>query len=62
MFARLENSIKTEIAIMRADLSQLLKRVEETEDKNEMQALEKKELKMQVKTLQTGQREMLYKL
>lgn len=43
MFARLENSIKTEIATMRADLGHLLKRVEETEDKTVKQAHEIKE-------------------
>lgn len=44
MFARLEQSLKEEMATLHGDLNQVLKRVEESEDKLDSQAAVIKEL------------------
>lgn len=56
MFARLELSIKGEVATLHEDLNQILKRVEETEENLDFQAAEKKELKEQMEEIQSEQR------
>lgn len=64
MFTRLENSIKTEISTLQADLGQLLIHMEVTEEKKttDKQAQGLIKLKEQVKHMQLDQRRMLYKL
>lgn len=62
MFSRLEQSLKGEMATLHGDLSQILKWVEETEEKLDIQAVEIKELKEQMKRVQTEQRNMMYKV
>lgn len=49
MFSRLKNAIKVEIYTLRADLGQLLTRVEETEERSDKQAQELRKLKEHVK-------------
>lgn len=52
MFSRLEQSLKGEMATLHGDLSQILKRVGETEEKLDTQAVEIKELNEQMKRVQ----------
>lgn len=52
MFARLESSIKGEVATLHNDLNQILRRVEETEEQLESQTSEIKELQDQMAELQ----------
>lgn len=62
MFSRLEQYGKGDMATLHGDLSQRLKRVEDTEEKCDIQAVEIKEFKEQMKKIQTEQRNMLYRL
>lgn len=62
MFAKLEDSIKSEISNVRTDMGFLLRGVEEVEEKSENQAQEISELKMQIRKLQSDHRDILYKL
>lgn len=62
MFTRLENSIKTEINILRSDLGHLLTRLEMVEDTLDKQAREIRTSKDQVKNLQHNQAKFLYRL
>lgn len=62
MFHSLEKSIKKEITAVRSDMSHLLVRVEETEQRQETQALAIKELQDTVTQLAFAHRTSLYKL
>lgn len=62
MFSRLEQSLKGYMATLHGDQSQILKRVEDTEEKLDTQTVGIKELKEQIKKLKTEQRNMLYRL
>lgn len=62
IFSRLKQSLKEEMATLHGDLSQILKWVEETEEKLDRQPVEIKELGEQMKRVQMEQRNMLYKV
>lgn len=62
MFSRLELSLKGKMAILHGDMNQILKRVEETEEKGKVQVTEIKELKEQMEEMQRKQRYMRYKI
>lgn len=62
MFSRLELSLKGEMATLHGDLNQILKRVEETEEKLDKHVAEMKELNEQMEGLQREQRHMRYKI
>lgn len=62
MFTRLENSIKTEINMLRSDLGHLLARTETAEDTLDKQALEICALKDQIKNIHLNQAKFLYRL
>lgn len=62
MFLRLEQSLNGEMATLHGDLSQILKWVEETDEKLDIQAVEIKELKEQMESVQIEQRNMMYKV
>lgn len=61
MFKRLENSIKTEINMLRTDLRNLV-RIETAEEIIDKQALELCVLKEEVKSVQQNQANLLYRL
>lgn len=62
MFVNLEKVIKAEILNVRTDMGHLLARVEGMEKEVEQQGGEIATLKKQVKTLQRGHRELLFKM
>lgn len=62
MFHNLEKSIKKEITAVRTDMSHILVRVEETEQRQDTQALAIKEMQDTVTQLAIAQRASLYKL
>lgn len=59
---RLENSIKSEISLLRGDLGNLLERVEITEKKTDEQAQELCNLKEQTKIILQNQKKILYRI
>lgn len=56
MFLRLENSIKSDINMLRVDLGNLLERVEMTEKRTDKQIQELRHLKEQIKITQQNQK------
>lgn len=61
MFAKLENSIKSEITNVRMDMGHLLRIVEEAEELTGKQAQEISDLKTQMRKMQMDHRDTLYK-
>lgn len=56
MFLRLENSIKSDINMLRVDLGNLLERVEKTEKRTDKQIQELRNFKEQIKITQQNQK------
>lgn len=61
-FAKLESSIKEEMATLHDDLNHMLRRVEGTEEQLDLQAVAINELKDQMAGLQKDHRYTLYRL
>lgn len=62
MFARLETSIKGEIATLHEGMNHILKRVEDAEERLVMQGDEIKRHKEQMAEMQRDQRNIMYKI
>lgn len=62
MFAKLETSIKGEMATLHKDLNHILRRVEGREEQLDVQAVTIKDLKEQMVRLQRDQRDAMYRL
>lgn len=61
MFAALENSLKTEMAVIHKDMGHMLERVEKVEKKTDFHAKMIKELKGEIKTLKLEHKEQAYR-
>lgn len=60
-FAALENSLKTEMAVIHKDMGHMLTRVEEVENKTDLHAKMIEELKGEIKTLKLEHKEQAYR-
>lgn len=60
--AKLELSLKTDIAAAQADLRQVLDRIEEAKERLDIHDQMLEEMREQVKTLQRAHRSLLYKM
>lgn len=62
MFAVLENSLKTEMAIIHKDLGHVHTRVEDLEKRLDSHTRVVKEMKVEIKALKIEQRKLTYKM